>query len=73
MTSPQPGPLPAPPLCRSIFERAAAYVGTDWHAHALWDKYIGFEAGLSNHAAVAALYTRLLALPLRDLDRYHRE
>ncbi|GAB4815080.1 hypothetical protein N2152v2_002126 [Parachlorella kessleri] len=56
-----------------LFERAAAYVGADYNAHGLWDRYLRYEHNISNAPAVAALYTRILALPLRDLDRYHSE
>jgi hypothetical protein len=28
-----------------LFERGLAYVGTDWSAHPLWDKYVDFEVG----------------------------
>jgi pre-mRNA-processing factor 39 len=56
---------------RRIYERGVAYVGTDYNAHGLWDKYLGYEgyAGSSEH--VAALYTRLLACPIKELDRYY--
>ncbi len=54
----------------SIFERAAAYVGTDYLAHGLWDKYLAYEGEQGNKLHVASLYSRVLGLPVRDLDRY---
>lgn len=55
---------------RSIYERAVAYCGSDYIAHTLWDKYLAFEEEVSTPSAVAALYTRILNLPLRELPRY---
>lgn len=57
---------------RGLFERGLAYVGMDWLAHPLWDKYLDFEANSGNGtpAHVAALYSRVLQMPLRELDKY---
>lgn len=57
---------------RGLFERGLAYVGTDWLAHPLWDKYIDFEAlsGYGTPAHVAQLYTRVLQVPLKQLPKY---
>ncbi|KAK9805742.1 hypothetical protein WJX73_004772 [Symbiochloris irregularis] len=56
---------------RGIFEQGLAYVGTDFLSHSLWDKYISFELSKNETGRVAQLYQRLLATPIRDLDRYH--
>jgi pre-mRNA-processing factor 39 len=56
--------------CR-IYERGVAYVGTDYNAHGLWDKYLAYEGYAGSSQQVAALYTRLLACPIKELDRYY--
>lgn len=56
--------------CHRIFERALAYCGSDYVAHSLWDKYINFEEEQGATLHVAALYTRALGHPLRELPRY---
>ncbi|KAK9840998.1 hypothetical protein WJX81_004975 [Elliptochloris bilobata] len=55
---------------RGIFERGLAACGGDYLAHALWDKALQFELAAGQPLRAAAAYTRVLALPLRDLDRY---
>lgn len=75
LTKPSSSPVTEPVCacaCR-LYERALAYVGTDYFAHAVWDKYVAYEHGISHGLAVAALYSRALGLPLRDLERYRRE
>lgn len=54
-----------------VFEQGLAYVGTDYLAHALWDKYISFELSQSATAKVAQLYERIFACPIRELDRFY--
>eukprot|EP00877_Chromochloris_zofingiensis_P003202 jgi/Chrzof1/12883/Cz07g10240.t1 len=56
---------------RSVYERAAAYVGTDYQAHSLWDKYLRFEDASGSTQYIAALYGRILACPIKELDRYY--
>ncbi len=56
----------------SIYERALAVVGTDYLSHAVWEKYLGFEEEQGNKAGMVALYTRAVAAPLRDLDKYYQ-
>lgn len=60
----------------SIFERAAAAVGTDYLAHPVWDKYLAFEeeqaALLGSRSHLIALYSRILTIPQRDLDKYYQ-
>ena len=57
-------------LCCRIFERGLAACGGDYLAHALWDKALQFELAAGQPLRAAAAYARVLALPLRDLDRY---
>jgi pre-mRNA-processing factor 39 len=64
-----------PDRVRALFERAAVLVGSDFAAEALWDKYLAFEAAAADAAAtdqsrVAAVYVRILSLPLKALDVY---
>ena len=61
------------PVCLpcSVYERALAYVGTDFLSHTLWDKFIDFEGSHGSPASVAALYTRVLACPIKELEKYH--
>eukprot|EP00955_Chlamydomonas_euryale_P011255 121485-Chlamydomonas_euryale.AAC.1 len=36
----------------------------------MWDKYIAFEEEQGNKKGLAALYARVVAQPLRDLEKY---
>ena len=56
--------------CR-VFEQGAAYVGTDYLSHILWDKYIKYELQHGTPAHVTRLYLQILGSPLRDLNRYY--
>ena len=60
----------------STFERAVAAVGTDYLAHPVWDKYLAFEeeqaALMANRSYLIALYSRVLTIPQRDLDKYYQ-
>ncbi len=60
---------PPPPHLCSIYERALAYNGTDYQSHPLWEKYIAFEGEAGTPLHVAALYTRALACPLKEVAR----
>jgi pre-mRNA-processing factor 39 len=55
---------------RSLFERAAKHVGTDYGADIFWERYIAFETKCAgaDHSRVFAIYRRLLQLPIRSLD-----
>lgn len=66
----RPPPAPLAPCC-SIYERALAYVASDWNAHTLWDKYLAWEAGNGSSQAVAALHRRVLSCPIKELDRLY--
>ena len=57
-------------VCR-VFENGAAYVGSDYLAHILWDKYLKFEQQHGTPAHIMRLYLQILGSPLRDLDRYY--
>lgn len=54
-------------LCR-LFERALAQLGADYTAQAVWERYIAYEAALAEHQRAAALYSRALRQPLKNLD-----
>lgn len=56
--------------CR-LFERGLEYVGTDYLSHLLWDKYIDFEYSQEEWSRLAQIYTRVLQIPLQQLDRYY--
>ena len=57
-------------MCRT-FEDGIAYVGTDYLAHGLWDKYIKFETEHGTPSSIVDLYKRILECPLKELDRYY--
>ncbi|KAG8389153.1 hypothetical protein BUALT_Bualt02G0199500 [Buddleja alternifolia] len=59
-----------PDTIRRLFERALAYVGTDYLCFPLWDKYIEYEISQQDWPRVATLYTRVLEIPNQQLDRY---
>ncbi|XP_024366580.1 pre-mRNA-processing factor 39-1 isoform X4 [Physcomitrium patens] len=60
-----------PEAIRGLFERGISFVGTDYLSHLLWDKYLEFEHMRSEWSRVAQIYTRILQVPLQQLDRYH--
>ncbi|GBG85973.1 hypothetical protein CBR_g40786 [Chara braunii] len=57
---------------RRLFERGLDYVGTDYLAHLLWDKYLEFEYSQEEWGRVAQLYTRILLIPMQQIDRYYQ-
>nr|GMD66915.1 pre-mRNA-processing factor 39 [Ipomoea batatas] len=59
-----------PETIRRLFERALAYVGTDYLSFPLWDKYLEYEYTQQAWSHVAAIYTRVLEIPNQQLDRY---
>ncbi|CAN8295709.1 unnamed protein product [Cochlearia groenlandica] len=59
-----------PDTIRRLFERALAYVGTDFLSSPLWDKYIEYEYMQQDWSRVAMIYTRILESPIQNLDRY---
>ncbi|CAH9051098.1 unnamed protein product [Cuscuta epithymum] len=59
-----------PETIRRLFERALAYVGTDYLSFPLWDKYLEYEYTQQSWPHVATIYTRVLEIPNQQLDRY---
>ncbi|XP_062079656.1 pre-mRNA-processing factor 39-1 isoform X2 [Humulus lupulus] len=59
-----------PETVRRFFERALAYVGTDYLSFPLWDKYIEYEYMQQDWSRLAMIYTRILENPNQQLDRY---
>ncbi|KAI7734866.1 hypothetical protein M8C21_008804 [Ambrosia artemisiifolia] len=59
-----------PDTVRRLFERALAYVGTDFLSFPLWDKYIEYEYQQQQWSNLAMIYTRILEHPNQQLDRY---
>ncbi|XP_057534022.1 pre-mRNA-processing factor 39-1 [Amaranthus tricolor] len=59
-----------PETVRRLFERALAYVGTDYLSYPLWDKYIEYEYTQQQWERLAMIYTRILENPNQQLDRY---
>eukprot|EP01018_Ginkgo_biloba_P033669 Gb_33527 [translate_table: standard] len=56
---------------RRLFERGLSYVRMDYLSHLLWDKYIEFEYSLQEWSRLAQIYTRILQIPIQQLDRYY--
>lgn len=40
-------------------------------SHILWDKYLEFEVSLNEISKVSQIYTRVIQLPIQQLDRYY--
>ncbi|XP_051141823.1 pre-mRNA-processing factor 39-1-like isoform X2 [Andrographis paniculata] len=59
-----------PDTIRRLFERALAYVGSDYLCFPIWDKYIEYEISQQDWPRVATIYTRVLEIPNQQLDRY---
>ncbi|CAK9216808.1 unnamed protein product [Sphagnum troendelagicum] len=60
-----------PEKTRRLFERGLTFVGTDYLSHLLWDKYIDFEYSQQEWSRLSQIYTRILQIPLNQLDRYY--
>lgn len=60
-----------PETIRRLFERGLSYVGTDYLSYPLWDKYIEFEYSQQEWSRLAQIYTRILQIPIQQLDRYY--
>lgn len=54
-----------------LLERGVSYVGTDYLSPLLWDKYIEYEYLQQEWSRLAQIYTRILQIPLQNLDRYY--
>ncbi|KAH9288350.1 hypothetical protein KI387_032467 [Taxus chinensis] len=59
-----------PDIIRRLFERGLSYVGTDYLSYPLWDKYIEYEYSQQEWSHLAQIYTRILQIPIQQLDRY---
>ncbi|EPS68551.1 hypothetical protein M569_06212, partial [Genlisea aurea] len=59
-----------PEAIRRLFERALAYVGSDYLCFPIWDKFIEYEISQQAWPRIAAIYTRVLEVPNQQLDRY---
>ncbi|GLJ52711.1 hypothetical protein SUGI_1122340 [Cryptomeria japonica] len=59
-----------PEIIRRLFERGLSYVGTDYLSYPLWDKYIEYEYSQQEWSRLAQIYTRILQIPIQQLDRY---
>ena len=55
----------------SAYERGLGYVGSDWAAHALWEKYGAYCGAQGEPVQAAAVYRRALGRPLKELDRVY--
>jgi pre-mRNA-processing factor 39 len=55
----------------SLFERAASFVGTDFHAHHFWTKYMEFEERNNDTARLIALLERVQHYPQWASVRYY--
>lgn len=56
---------------RRLYERAASFIGEDYLSHLLWDKYLDFELTKQEWHNAAAIYAKILQIPLQQLDRYY--
>lgn len=54
-----------------LLERGVSFVGTDYLSPLLWDKYIEYEYSQQEWSRLAQIYTRILQIPLQNLDRYY--
>lgn len=48
-----------------------AYARHDYNAAGLFDKYVAWEKEHGSARHVAALYSSIMAAPLKELDRLH--
>ena len=55
-----------------MYERALAYVSTDYQASVVWEKYLEFEQEHGTTQHVAALYPRMLACPMKQLEKLYQ-
>ena len=55
---------------KSVLERAIDCVGSDYNSDTIWSIYIRWEYENGRYDNVSALYGKLLALPIRNLDKF---
>ena len=59
----------SPDDMRSLYERAVEACGTDLRMqNHIWDNYVKYETSQGEHARVATIYRRVVAVPLVSLD-----
>lgn len=62
---------------QSLYKRAVAVCGTDFHAGPLWDKYIEFESascGVADQGRIGAIYWQILSIPtLKNIPGYYSQ
>jgi hypothetical protein len=56
--------------CR-LYGRALQYVGGDWCAHKVFDKWIEYETGQGSVLQLAHVYKQAIATTTEDLRRLH--
>lgn len=64
-----PGLLPDLNVCCRLFGRALQYVGIDWHAFKVFDKWIAYEEEQHDLQQVAKVYSVAICTPSQDLQR----
>jgi hypothetical protein len=52
-----------------LFGRALQYVGIDWHAHRVFDKWIKYETEHGTTAQIAHVYTQAVATVTEEHKR----
>jgi pre-mRNA-processing factor 39 len=49
-----------------------AYVSADYQAHIVWEKYLAFEQEHGTTQHVASLYPRMLACPMKEIEKLYK-
>ncbi|KAF2795624.1 TPR-like protein [Melanomma pulvis-pyrius CBS 109.77] len=60
-------------IIRDLFERAAQFIGLDYHGHPFWDKYVEFEERVQEPSRVTKLHQRIVAIPIYQFQRYYEK
>lgn len=55
-----------------MFERGVSYAKHDYLGHGVFDKYLAYEVSHGTPLHVANLYSRIMAAPLKDIERFHK-
>lgn len=55
-----------------MYERGLAYCGQEYNSSSLWDKYIKFEEEQGSALHIVSLFTRVLACPTKELEKYYK-
>lgn len=56
-------------MCCRLFGRALQYVGIDWHAFKIFDKWIAYEEEQQNTQQLAHVYSQAMCTPNEQLQR----